>query len=102
MSRLTRYRRPWQWVQTACIQRYPGAMSRVIQIRDVPEDVHDDLTRAAAARGVSLTKYLVGELAHLAAQDRLARHNAQVIGRTRGQIASKVSRAQIVSALREG
>jgi hypothetical protein len=34
-------------------------MPRVIQIRDVPDDVHDALTDAAVAQGLSLTRYML-------------------------------------------
>ena len=35
-------------------------MAKVIQIRDVPDDVHDALVIQAEARGLSLTKFLLG------------------------------------------
>lgn len=43
-----------------------AAMPRVGQIRDVPDDVHDALRDAAEARGLSLTKYMLGEVERLA------------------------------------
>lgn len=36
-----------------------------IQVRDVPDDVHRMLRRRAAAAGMSLQRYLRGELIHL-------------------------------------
>ena len=41
-------------------------MSKMIQIRNVPDDVHERLKVRAAQMGISLSDYLKGELAHLA------------------------------------
>src|SRR3954469_22177093 len=43
-------------------------MGRLVQIRDVPEDVHRTLKARAAMSGVSLSEYLRGELARMAAR----------------------------------
>jgi plasmid stability protein len=40
-------------------------MSKMIQIRNVPDDVHRCLKTRAAARGMSLSDYLKVELVHL-------------------------------------
>jgi antitoxin FitA len=44
------------------------AMPKMIQIRNVPDDLHARLTARAAAARLSLSDYLVTELQHLAAQ----------------------------------
>ena len=44
-------------------------MSKVIQVRDVPDDVHAVLTRRAAAGGLSLSGYVARELAALAGRE---------------------------------
>jgi plasmid stability protein len=41
-------------------------MGRLVQIRDVPEDVHRTLKARAAQRGTSLSEYLRSELARVA------------------------------------
>ena len=46
------------WVQVHP-SGYHGTVSRVIQIRDVPDDVHDALVEAAEAQGLSLTRYML-------------------------------------------
>ena len=38
------------------------SMSKVMQFRDVPDEVHDALAQAARAQGLSLTKYVLREL----------------------------------------
>jgi len=41
-------------------------MGRLVQVRDVPEDVHRTLKARAAQSGISLSEYLRAELARLA------------------------------------
>lgn len=43
-------------------------MARIIQIRDVPDDVHQVLAGRARLQGMSLSEYLRAELARLAAR----------------------------------
>jgi len=40
----------------------------MIQVRDVPEDLHRTLKARAAREGMSLSDYIKGELARLAAR----------------------------------
>jgi hypothetical protein len=44
----------------------------LIQIRDVPESVRDELARKAAAGGQSMQAYLLGELSKLAERPSMA------------------------------
>lgn len=44
----------------------------LIQIRDVPEAVRDELARKAAAAGQSMQAYLLGELTKLAERPSMA------------------------------
>jgi antitoxin FitA len=44
----------------------------LIQIRDVPEDVRDELASKAAAAGKSMQSYLLGELTKLAERPSMA------------------------------
>jgi antitoxin FitA len=44
----------------------------LIQIRDVPEPVRDELARKAAAAGQSMQSYLLGELTRLAERPTMA------------------------------
>lgn len=44
----------------------------LIQIRDVPESVREELARKAAAAGQSMQSYLLGELTRLAERPSMA------------------------------
>ncbi len=78
------------------------SMSRVIQIRDVPDDVHDALANAAEAQGLSLTRYMLRELDHLAKRFHAVRDNAAVIRHTQAEVRGRVDREAILAALHEG
>lgn len=77
-------------------------MSKVVHIRDVPDEVHDALVEAAQAQGLSLTRYLQRELEHLAQRSEVVRHNAGVIRRTQASVAGRSDRDTILSVLHEG
>ncbi len=47
-------------------------MSRMIQVRDVPEGLHRSLKARAANLGMSLSDYLLGELREIADRPTLA------------------------------
>lgn len=77
-------------------------MARVIQIRDVPDEVHDALVTAAAAQGLSLTKYLLRELDHLAGRAEVVSRNAVIARETQALVQGQVDRRTILEVLREG
>ncbi len=77
-------------------------MPKVIQIRDVPDAVRDALAEAAQAQGLSLTGYVRRELEHLAKRAQVTRDNAAVIRQTQAEVAGRVDRRAILSALHEG
>lgn len=90
-------------VGAMCTHRtYNGFMSKVIQIRDVPDDVHDSLSAAAKAQGSSLTKYVLRELEQVAARARMVERNAAVIRDTQARVQGGVSRGSILEALHDG
>jgi antitoxin FitA len=68
-----------------------------IQVRNVPDDVHRVLRARAAAAGVSLSDFALGEL------ERVARHPpvADLLRRARAR-AGGASAEAIVAAVREG
>lgn len=47
-------------------------MSKMIQIRDVPDDVHRELRMRAAAAGMSLSRYLLEEITKIASHPPVA------------------------------
>jgi len=81
-----------------------GDVSKVIQIRGVPEDVCDALAATAEAQGLSLTGYVRRELEYLAKRPHVVRDNAAVVRQTQTQavVGGRVDRDMILSTLHEG
>lgn len=77
-------------------------MTRVIQVRDVPDEVHDALADAAKAQGLSLTRYVLRELEQLAKRADLVHHNAAVVRETQAKVRGRADRETILAALRDG
>lgn len=77
-------------------------MSRVLQIRGLPDAVHDALQREAAARGQSLTRFMLTELEQLAERAEMTRGNAAEIRRIQAEVGAPTGRAEILAAIREG
>jgi hypothetical protein len=69
----------------------------MVQVRDVPEDLHAELTRQAENAGQSLNKFLLEELRRIARRGR----NAEVLSRAAARPGPRLTREQIVEALRE-
>jgi plasmid stability protein len=69
-------------------------MSRTVQIRDVPDDIHRTLRARAAAAGQSLSAYLLDELTRVAERppvaDVLARAGARHGGTTIDEVVAAV------------
>jgi antitoxin FitA len=66
-----------------------------VQVRDVPEEVHDVLVRRAQAAGQSLQQYLASELARLAATPTLD----EVLDRIENHVTGHLSGIEAVKAL---
>lgn len=77
-------------------------MAKVIQIRDVPDDVRDALARAASTEGLSLTGYVRRELEIVARRTQRAQENAATVEQTRARVGGAVDRDAILSALDDG
>ncbi|MHB8262665.1 MAG: hypothetical protein ACYDGY_02800 [Acidimicrobiales bacterium] len=77
-------------------------MSRVIQIRNVPDEVHDTLVDAARARQVSLTKYMLDEIESIAKRAQIVQHNASVIRTTQAEVRGRLDRDVILDVLHAG
>jgi antitoxin FitA len=70
----------------------------VLYIRDVPDDVAETIKERAAAAGMSLSAFVAGELAKIAARPT----NAEIVARLRATDRSAgPSTADIVEAVRE-
>jgi len=89
-------------VQIAPIRSTLDLVPRVIQVRDVPDEVHDALVVAAQAQGLSLTRYMQRELEHLASRAGVVRTNAEVIRETKAEVRGGVSREALLAAIRDG
>jgi antitoxin FitA len=66
-----------------------------VQVRDVPEEVHDVLVRRARLSGQSLQQYLAGELARLASTPTMN----EVLDRIGSHATGRLSGRDAVSAL---
>lgn len=77
-------------------------MTKVIQIRDVPDDVRDALAAAASSEGLSLTGYVRRELETVARRTQRAQENAATVEETRARVRGAVDRDAILSALDDG
>jgi plasmid stability protein len=74
-------------------------MSKMIQIRHVPEDVHRTLKARAAEAGQSLSEYLLAELSRLAGKPTLKELWARIDAREPVEI--EVSSAELIRDERE-
>jgi plasmid stability protein len=75
-------------------------MSKMIQIRNVPDDLHRTLKARAAAEGMSLSDYLLRELRQLAEQPTPAEFLERL--RQREPVKLRVSPVAIIRAVRAG
>ena len=70
-------------------------MTKTIQIRDVPDDVHASLRAQAAAAGESLSGFLLAEVERISRRPAMAEILRRAKGRTEGPTVD-----QIVAAVR--
>jgi len=71
-------------------------MSRNVQVRDVPDTVHDELSRQAHDAGVSLNRFMLAELERIARRGR----NADVLRRAASRRGRRASTGAVVKAVR--
>ncbi len=71
-------------------------MSKVVQVRDVPDQVHEELSEMAAAAGMSLNQFLHFEFERIARRGR----NAEIFQRAATREGRRLSSAEIVGSLR--
>lgn len=69
--------------------QYREGMSKMIQIRNVPDDVHRELKIRAARAGMTLSDFLNAELARLAATRPLV----ELVGEMPGEMSLPPGRA---------
>lgn len=78
---------------------YAGSMSKMIQVRDVTDEVHGTLKARAAREGMSLSDYIKRELERVAERPTMR----EWLERTQQAkpIAARMSGAQVVRELRD-
>lgn len=74
-------------------------MSRMIQLRNVPDDLHRRLKARAALEGLSLSDFLIAEARRVAERPALSELRDRL--RSRAPVASRVSAARAVRAERD-
>jgi plasmid stability protein len=74
-------------------------MSKMIQVRNVPDGVHRTLKAQAALAGMSLSDFLLAELRTVAERPTVAELRERV--RRRSRVASSVSAAEAVRRERD-
>ena len=74
-------------------------MSKMIQLRHVPDSLHRKLKSRAALEGMSLSEYLIREVAWMAERPTLAELRDRLARRT--PVVPRVSPARAVRAERE-
>lgn len=72
-------------------------MSKMIQIRNVPDDMHRALKTRAAAEGMTLSDYIKRELGYVAGKSKLR----EVAARNRNRGPAQLSTKTIVEIIRE-
>jgi plasmid stability protein len=72
-------------------------MSKMIQVRDVPDEVHRTLKMRAAAKGMSLSDYIKRDLEAAAGRPTLEEIDARIAARR----PSKVTTEFVLATLRE-
>ena len=75
-------------------------MSRMIQVRNVPESLHRTLKAQAALSGMSLSDFLLAEMRHVAERPTVAELRERLRRRTRA--AGPVCAAEAVRRERDG
>jgi antitoxin FitA len=74
-------------------------MSKMIQVRNVPDGVHRTLKAQAAMAGMSLSDFLLAEMRHLAERPTVAELRERL--RHRSRIADPLSAAEAVRRERD-
>jgi plasmid stability protein len=79
--------------------KYLFRMSKMIQIRNVPDDLHRRLKSLAALAGMSLSDYLLNEIRKIAEQPTWEEFRARLA--TRSPVNSPLSPAEIIREYRD-
>jgi plasmid stability protein len=75
------------------------SMSRMIQIRNVPDEIHSQLKARAALEGMTLSDYLLREVRLVVERPRPSELRSRLLGRKR--VKTRVTPARAVRAERD-
>ena len=82
-----------------CTCKYVVYMSKMIQLRNVPETLHRTLKSRAAMEGKSLSDYLIGLIREMAERPTVAELRAQL--KKREPVELEISAAEIIRQERD-
>ena len=74
-------------------------MSKMVQVRNVPDSIHRTLKAQAALAGMSLSDYLLAEIRHVAERPTIAELQERL--RRRSRVAAPVTAAEAVRRERD-
>lgn len=83
-----------------CACFYAQRMSRMIQVRNVPDSLHRALKAQAALSGMSLSDFLLAEIRQVAERPTIAELRERL--RQRSRVAGAISPAEAVRRERDG
>ncbi len=86
-------------IDMLCTCGHASYMSKMIQIRNVPEEVHRKVKARAAEAGMTLSDYLLAEIERIAALPTRDEMLARLHGRTRVKL--RTASARIIRSDRE-
>jgi len=78
---------------------YLEKMTKIIQVRNVPDEVHETLRKRAAEERKSLSEYVLGELERVASRPTMSEALARI--KEREQIELPMSAAELIREGRE-
>ena len=79
--------------------KYAGSMSKMIQLRNVPDALHRSLKARAALAGMSLSDYLLAEIKEIAERPTLAELRERL--HRRKPISARINTARLVREERD-
>lgn len=82
-----------------CTCKYALHMSKMIQLRNVPDSLHRGLKARAAMAGMSLSDYLLAEIKEIAAKPTLAELRERL--QKRSAVSIKIDAARLVREERD-
>ncbi len=91
---------PAELVDMCLACKYANHMSKMIQLRNVPDNLHRKLKARAALEGVSLSDYLLAEIRRAAARPTLGELLERL--RQRKRVSPRLAPAEAVRAERDG